>query len=156
MTSEFGNGDDSVENIDDVVTSGVSESSGSDDIAEVELLGHEDDGDFEDDSEDAEESDSDVDEEDSDESDDDSQDDFDDVAAEDTDYDGQRAATAELVAPVKQTVVIETLPITGEPRVDDALARLSDLEGLPVHEHGDVFEDVRRRLHGTLSDLSGQ
>ena len=159
MTSEFGNGDDSVENIDGVVTSGVSESSGPDDIAEVELLGHEDDGDFEDDSEDAEEPDSDVDEEDSDESDDDSQDDFDDDAAdaaEDTDYDGQRAATAELIAPVKQTVVIETLPITGEPRVDDALARLSDLEGLPVHEHGDVFEDVRRRLHGTLSDLSGQ
>ncbi len=53
-------------------------------------------------------------------------------------------------------VTMSTLPITGEPRVDDALGRLTDLEGLPVHEHVEVFEDVRHRLHDTLSDLGGQ
>ncbi len=53
-------------------------------------------------------------------------------------------------------VTMSTLPITGEPRVDDALGRLTDLEGLPVHEHVEVFEDVRHRLHDTLSDLGGK
>ena len=51
---------------------------------------------------------------------------------------------------------MDTLPITGEARVDDALGRLADLQGLPVHEHVAVFEDVQRRLHDTLADLSGQ
>ena len=53
-------------------------------------------------------------------------------------------------------VVMSALPITGEPRVDDALARLTDLSNLPVHEHVAVFEDVQRRLHETLADLSSQ
>ena len=53
-------------------------------------------------------------------------------------------------------VSMSTLPVTGEPRVDDALARLQDIESLPVHEHVPVYDDVRRRLHDTLSDLSGQ
>ena len=56
----------------------------------------------------------------------------------------------------KPVVVMEELPVTGEPRVDDALARLNDLASLPVSEHVAVFEDVQRRLHETLSDLSGQ
>jgi hypothetical protein len=145
VTSEFGNEEDNVESIDVVV---------SHDVPDEELLTQNDDGDF--DGEDSDESDS---EEESDDDSDAEFDDEDDDAAEDaesTDYDAQPAASAESSVPMKQTVVIETLPITGEPRVDDALSRLSDLEGLPVHEHGDVFEDVRRRLHGTLSDLSGQ
>lgn len=54
------------------------------------------------------------------------------------------------------TVVMMSLPVTGEPRVDDAIARLSDLSSLPVDEHVAVFEDVQRRLHDTLADLSGQ
>jgi len=58
--------------------------------------------------------------------------------------------------PGKPVLAMSTLPITGEPRVDDALARLSDLTNLPVHEHVAVFEDVQRRLHETLADLSGQ
>lgn len=53
-------------------------------------------------------------------------------------------------------VVMSALPITGEPRVDDALGRLGDLSNLPVHEHVAVFEDVQRRLHETLADLSSQ
>ena len=164
MTSEFGNEEDNVENIDVVVSNDVPEGSESSDVSEVELLPQDDDGDFDDEDvldEDIDEEDSDASE--SDESDDADEDDSDgefedddDEESENADDDTQFTETAEVAAPVKQTVVIETLPITGEPRVDDALSRLSDLEGLPVHEHGDVFEDVRRRLHGTLSDLSGQ
>lgn len=51
---------------------------------------------------------------------------------------------------------LQSLPVTGEPRVDDALGRLTDLASLPVAEHVVVFEDVQRRLHDTLADLSGQ
>jgi hypothetical protein len=64
--------------------------------------------------------------------------------------------TEEVSAPQAPIVSMETLPITGEARVDDALGRLADLQGLPVHEHVDVFEDVQRRLHETLADLAGQ
>ena len=58
--------------------------------------------------------------------------------------------------PRKQVIAMSTLPITGEPRVDDALARLNEIPGLPVNEHVEVFEDVQRRLHETLADLSNQ
>ena len=64
--------------------------------------------------------------------------------------------TEEVSAPQAPIVSMDTLPITGEARVDDALGRLADLHGLPVHEHVDVFEDVQRRLHETLADLAGQ
>jgi CBS-domain-containing membrane protein len=62
----------------------------------------------------------------------------------------------EALAPQAPIVSMDTLPITGEARVDDALGRLADLQGLPVNEHVDVFEDVQRRLHETLADLAGQ
>ena len=62
----------------------------------------------------------------------------------------------EALAPQAPVVSMDSLPITGEARVDDALGRLADLQGLPVHEHVDVFEDVQRRLHETLADLAGQ
>ena len=42
---------------------------------------------------------------------------------------------------------------TGEPRVDAALARLDELEELPVTEHRAVFEDVHRRLRDVLGEL---
>jgi hypothetical protein len=58
--------------------------------------------------------------------------------------------------PTAPVVSMESLPVTGEARVDDALGRLADLSGLPVHEHVAVFEDVQRRLHETLADLAGQ
>ena len=64
--------------------------------------------------------------------------------------------TEEVSAPQDPIVSMDTLPITGEARVDDALGRLADLQGLPVNEHVDVFEDVQRRLHETLADLAGQ
>ena len=69
---------------------------------------------------------------------------------------GQSAELFEDVAPVAPVVSMDSLPVTGEARVDDALGRLADLSGLPVHEHVAVFEDVQRRLHETLADLAGQ
>ena len=59
-------------------------------------------------------------------------------------------------SPSAPVVSLDSLPVTGEARVGDALGRLADLSGLPVHEHVAVFEDVQRRLHETLADLSGQ
>ena len=44
------------------------------------------------------------------------------------------------------------IPQTGDPRVDDAGARLADLNGLDLHEHPDVFQDVHDRLRAVLSD----
>jgi hypothetical protein len=44
-------------------------------------------------------------------------------------------------------------PSTGEARVDDAVARLDDLAGLPVAEHLAVFEYVHERLTEALGDL---
>jgi hypothetical protein len=44
-------------------------------------------------------------------------------------------------------------PSTGDTRVDEAVARLDDLAGLPVAEHPAVFEYVHQRLTETLGDL---
>jgi hypothetical protein len=44
-------------------------------------------------------------------------------------------------------------PSTGDARVDDAVARLDDLAGLPVAEHLAVFEYVHERLTEALGDL---
>lgn len=93
----------------------------------------------------------------SDSDDDDEDDEDDDEFAEDegetflNDY-----SVESIVESSEPTVVMMSLPVTGEPRVDDAIARLSDLSSLPVDEHVSVFEDVQRRLHDTLADLSGQ
>ena len=88
---------------------------------------------------------------------DDEFDDPDDVA-EDEAHDDAAAApgTPSAARSGAPTVGLQTLPVTGEPRVDDALGRLTDLASLPVDEHVGVFEDVQRRLHDTLADLSGQ
>ncbi len=44
-------------------------------------------------------------------------------------------------------------PATGEARVDEALARLDELPGLPVTEHPAVFEQVHRQLREVLGEL---
>lgn len=75
---------------------------------------------------------------------------------EDEDDDFEDDNTDYTQTPGKPVLAMSALPITGEPRVDDALARLTDLTNLPVHEHVAVFEDVQRRLHETLADISGQ
>jgi hypothetical protein len=44
---------------------------------------------------------------------------------------------------------------TGEPRVDEALARLRELDSLPTAEQVPVLEDIHRRLQDALADLDG-
>ena len=53
----------------------------------------------------------------------------------------------------RRPVVPRAQPSTGDPRVDDAVARLDDLAGLPVAEHLAVFEYVHERLTEALGDL---
>jgi hypothetical protein len=46
-----------------------------------------------------------------------------------------------------------SLPATGDTRVDAALSRLSDVDGLPPSEHADLYEAVHADLHAALADL---
>jgi hypothetical protein len=43
--------------------------------------------------------------------------------------------------------------ITGDPQVDEALARLAALGDLPDGGHVEAYEHVYQRLHGMLDDL---
>jgi hypothetical protein len=43
--------------------------------------------------------------------------------------------------------------VTGEPRVDAALARLDELAGQPITEHRAIFDDVHARLREVLGEL---
>lgn len=47
----------------------------------------------------------------------------------------------------------ETGAVTGEGRVDAALARLDELADLPVTEHREVFEHIHRSLTEILGEL---
>jgi hypothetical protein len=42
----------------------------------------------------------------------------------------------------------------GDPRVDEAVARLDDLSGRPVSDHVAVFDDIHGRLRGALEDAA--
>lgn len=44
---------------------------------------------------------------------------------------------------------------TGDATVDEALARLTDLDGAPVQEHLGVLEAVHAALQGRLADAEG-
>lgn len=55
-------------------------------------------------------------------------------------------------APAAQLEVPVAPPPTGDPRVDDALSRLAELDGLPLTEQVEVFTDVHRRLAAVLAD----
>ena len=61
--------------------------------------------------------------------------------------DSTRTAAADS-EPGKQAAIT-----TGEPRVDEALARLAGLGGLPDAGHIEAFEHVYQRLHGLLGEL---
>lgn len=86
--------------------------------------------------------------------DDDFEDDLDD--SDDSDDSEEPSTDFEQINSASAGVHLASLPVTGEARVDDALARLGDLNGMPIGEHVSVYEDVQRRLHDTLADLAGQ
>lgn len=56
-----------------------------------------------------------------------------------------------------QVLVLESwqvaLPATGNERVDAALGRLADVEGIPPAEHPDLYEAVHHDLRDALADL---
>jgi len=62
-------------------------------------------------------------------------------------------ASIDGTAGTNRPVVPRVRPSTGDPRVDDAVARLDDLAGLPIAEHLAVFEYVHERLTEALGDL---
>ena len=63
------------------------------------------------------------------------------------------AAEADAAQPAGTRRAAVPRPSTGDARVDDAVARLDDLAGLPVAEHLAVFEYVHERLTEALGDL---
>ncbi len=65
----------------------------------------------------------------------------------------QAAAGARPGGPDKPAASGPPAPGTGEARVDEALARLGELPGLPVTEHPAVFEQVHRQLREVLGEL---
>lgn len=44
---------------------------------------------------------------------------------------------------------------SGDPRIDDAVARLADLADMGPADQAEVFDDVHRRLQAALSEASG-
>ena len=42
----------------------------------------------------------------------------------------------------------------GDPRVDDAVARLEELTERPVSEHAEVFDDIHQRLRDVLEEAA--
>jgi hypothetical protein len=59
----------------------------------------------------------------------------------------------ERAEPAREAGELAGTPLTGEPRVDAALARLDELPDLPVSEHREVFEHVHRSLTEVLGEL---
>jgi hypothetical protein len=47
-------------------------------------------------------------------------------------------------------------PSSADPRVDDALSRLSEIGELPLAEQVQVYADIHRRLAGVLADPDSQ
>ena len=43
-----------------------------------------------------------------------------------------------------------------DPRVDDALSRLAEIDNLPLTEQVEVYTDIHRRLAGVLADPDSQ
>jgi hypothetical protein len=58
-----------------------------------------------------------------------------------------------LLVPARERFAgLDTVPVTGEPRVDAATARLEEIVALPTSEHVEVYEDVHQRLQDALAD----
>ena len=67
-----------------------------------------------------------------------------------TESDSGSVAPREYAAPER---VPREQAATGDMRVDETLARLDDLDGLPVEAHPAVFEQVHRGLTAALGAL---
>ena len=50
----------------------------------------------------------------------------------------------------------EPRPTAADPRVDDALSRLAEVDALPLTEQVEVYADIHRRLAGVLADPDSQ
>ncbi len=61
--------------------------------------------------------------------------------------------TPEQTEPAGET---EAAASSADPRVDDAVARLADVNALPVAEQVEVYADIHRRLAAVLSDPDSQ
>lgn len=77
----------------------------------------------------------------------------DDQAPDDAGYGAEPEGAAVASAPAGIPALPDARNGTGDPRVDDALARLDDLAALPLDEHIAVFDEVSRRLHDALASL---
>jgi hypothetical protein len=62
------------------------------------------------------------------------------------------ATDSEAPAPV----VPDVPTTTADPRVDDALSRLAEIDTLPLTEQVEVYADIHRRLAGVLADPDSQ
>jgi hypothetical protein len=50
----------------------------------------------------------------------------------------------------------EPASATPDPRVDDAVSRLAEVDALPLAEQVEVYSDIHRRLAGVLADPDSQ
>ena len=50
----------------------------------------------------------------------------------------------------------DTSSTSADPRVDDALSRLAEIDNLPLTEQVEVYTDIHRRLAGVLADPDSQ
>ena len=58
--------------------------------------------------------------------------------------------------PIRQPPPPAPLPQHADPRVDDALSRLAEIDALPLTEQVEVYADIHRRLAGVLADPDSQ
>jgi hypothetical protein len=63
---------------------------------------------------------------------------------------------ATLPAMLVPAVVPDASTPSADPRVDDALSRLAEIDALPLSEQVGVYADIHRRLAGVLADPDSQ
>jgi hypothetical protein len=62
-----------------------------------------------------------------------------------------------LLVPARERFAgLDAVPVTGEPRVDAATARLEEIVALPTVDHVEIYEDVHQRLQDALADADSK